>query len=231
MGSPRFVRGGYSELQRRGFPKASRYFEEIEEQWNKHRTTKQKDTSIYKWINYRNKITSQNLKMKFKVLYVASSTYLASCVINQQDRITFKTNTNELILNGFVAESKTYHLETNNEDEAHFLCAVLNSKAIDELIKPLQTRGLWGPRDIHKRPLSLPIPLYNKQDQKHVELSQLSKKCHKQIPEHLLQITSKKIGNIRSEIRKKVEEELKQIDILTKEILIAEDPKIKDLIF
>lgn len=42
--------------------------------------------------------------------------------------------------------------------------------------------------------------------------------------------TSKKIGNIRTDVRKKLSDELKQIDELTKEILIEEEPKIKKLI-
>lgn len=220
----------YADLQRLGYPNASRYFEEVEEKWNKYKTKKQKNTTIYKWINFRNKISNQNLTKKFKILYVASSTYLAACIVELDKEIIYKTDSGNILLNGFIAESKTYHFETDKKDEAHYLCAILNSKTIDDLIKPLQTRGLWGPRDIHKRPLSLPIPVFNIKDTTHKKLSKLSQTCQNKVPEYLDQIKSKQVGSIRTEIRKKLKNELEQIDKLTKEAIIKEDPKIKKLI-
>jgi hypothetical protein len=218
---------GYQDLQKLGYIKSSKYFEEVEQLWNNNKTVKQKDTSIYKWINFRNKISNQNLNKKFKVLYVASSTYLAASIIKQDGNITYKTNSKNIQLNGFIAESKTYHFETDNKNEADYICAVLNSKIIDDLIKPLQTRGLWGPRDIHKRPLTLPIPLFNIKNQKHNKISELSQICQDKTSTYLDQMKDKGVGSVRTEIRKRLKDELDLINNLVKEILIEEDPMIK----
>jgi hypothetical protein len=224
------ISNDYSDLQKNGYPKAARYFEEVEQLWNKYKTEKQKDTSIYKWINFRNKISTQNLNKKFKILYVASSTYLAACVIEQGNGSKYKTNSRNIPLNGFIAESKTYNFETDNKDEADYLCAILNSKVIDNLIKPLQTRGLWGPRDIHKRPLTLPIPIFNSKDKQHKKICDLSLLCQNKVPIYLDQIKMDGVGSIRTEIRKKLKNELEEIDVLVKQILINEDPKITKLL-
>jgi hypothetical protein len=219
----------FEELQKLGFPKTARYFEEVELHWKKNSTDKQKDTSIYQWINYRNKICNQNFSTKYNVLYVASSTYLASCIVDQTDEINYEMNDLKIKLNGFVAESKTYYFETDDYEEANFLCAILNSKTLDDLIKPLQTRGLWGPRDIHKRPLSLPIPNFNKKDPDHSKLAELSNICCKKIPQILKNIDAKMIGSIRREVRNQLSAELTQINELTKKIMFKEDSSIGKL--
>jgi hypothetical protein len=219
----------FQDLQKLGYIKSSKYFEEVEHLWNQNKTQKQQNTSIYKWINYRNKITDQNLNKKFKVLYVASSTYLAANIVEQDKTLSYKINSKEIHSNGFIAESKTYYFETDARLEADYLCAVLNSKTIDNLIKPLQTLGLWGPRDIHKRPLTLPIPLFNAKNENHKKISELSKICQNKTTRYLIEINNKEVGRVRKEIREKLKDELTQIDDLVKKILIDEDVKIKEL--
>ena len=217
------------EIQLDGFPKASQYFEEVEELWNKNKTTSQKNTTIYDWINYRNKISEQNLKKKYKVLYTASSTYLTACVINQTEKMYYKSTSIKIELNGFIAESKTYYFETDDANEAYYLCAILNSKIIDELIKPLQTRGLWGPRDIHKRPLLIPIPIYNHNNLNHKKLSKLSQICHKCVLEYN-KSNNRSIGIMRNKIRIMLQDKMNEINTITKNILIDEEPDIVKII-
>ena len=219
----------YKELQIAGFTKAAKYFENIEELWAKHSTTKQKTMPIYKRLDYRRGMSKQNLKRKYKVLYVASSTYLTSCIIDQTKKLYYKTKSIKLNLKGFIAESKTYYFETDDYDEAHFLCAILNSKIIDELIKPLQTQGLWGPRDIHKRPLLIPIPIYDSSNSIHKKLSELSETCHIKSSKYKNEIIINKIGTVRRDIRIMLSDELNVINNLTKKALIEEDPSIKKL--
>lgn len=213
----------YSELQQKSFMYASSYFENAEIKWLKHATDKSKKMSIYQRLNYQRGITNQKIKGVFKVLYVASSTYLASCVVNTKQETKIDKNGINVNLNGFVAESKTYYFETNNEDEAYYLSSILNSKSVDLIIKPLQTRGLWGERDIHKRPLLLPIPLFSNSNPNHKKLADLGKICHNKTPQMLSEIHTKKIGNLRSEIRKNLQIELDEIDSLTKKTLTEYD--------
>jgi len=71
------------------------------------------------------------------------------------------------LLNGIIVESTLYHYETISADEAFYLASLLNSSILDELIKPMQSKGEFGERDIHKKPLEYPIPRYRPEDPVH----------------------------------------------------------------
>src|SRR5665213_2132922 len=77
----------------------------------------------------------------------------------------------------FVAEHKTYWCEVQSDAEAHFLCAFLNSDYANEQIKSFQSRGLFGPRDIHKTIVKLPFPRFDAKRPEHVALAALGGKC------------------------------------------------------
>ncbi len=204
-----------NELQRDGDLNAAKYFETIEKQWMNNATAKSKKMTPYRRLNYNNGITSQNSSKIYKVLYVASSTYLASCVIDTSDKKLFLDNY-KIKLNGFVAESKTYLFETNSEDEAYYLSSILNSKVLDDKIKPFQTRGLWGARDIHRRPLLFPIPKFDPKTYDHLELAKLGKKCSEKVPEIVKKFKMSGIGKLRSLIRKELMEIEKINEIVNK---------------
>lgn len=76
-----------------------------------------------------------------------------------------------------MVDHKTYWYAANSEDEAAYLAAVLNSDAVNDAIKPFQARGLMGERHIHKKPLELPLRMYNDADALHVELAAMGKKA------------------------------------------------------
>jgi hypothetical protein len=219
----------FVELQKSDYINASNYFKEVEQKWKENATTKSKKMTTYQRLNFRKGITRQNFNIKFKVIYVASSTYLASSVVDMTNSIIRKEGEQEIQLGGFIAESKTYFYETNNEFEAYYLCAILNSKTVDNIIKPMQTRGLWGPRDIHKRPLLLPIPEFNKKNKHHKQLSALGIECNKKTPAILANLKLRSIGLVRSEVRKQLNQELYQIDELVKMIMCEEDPTISNV--
>jgi len=154
------------------------YLRNIEELWNEKTLTK---NNIYFIINFRNKLTNQNPQYQFKVLYIASGTYLTSTIVNCLQKKINSDNI-EIETNGFVADVTTYYFETNNADEAYYLVAILNSRILNKLIKPLQSQGAFGPRDIHKLPLKFPIPKFNSTNIDHKKLVLLSKSCTKKVP-------------------------------------------------
>jgi hypothetical protein len=59
------------------------------------------------------------------------------------------------------------------EQEGHYLCAILNSDVVADRIGKLQSRGLFGTRDIDMLPWRLPIPRYDGDVPAHSELSAL----------------------------------------------------------
>jgi hypothetical protein len=187
---------------------------------NKKETTRE---NIYQWFDYRRKLTSQRPTGLYKVLYDESGTHVAACVMDATQRETLRAE--GLPVNGFINDTKTYAYETANAGEAHYLCAILNSAFVDAAIKPYQTRGQWGERDIHRRPLEiLPFPRYDPADTLHQQLADISKACHAKVAAFAPQMTKGKIGQQRQEVRRILSVELAKIDTLVRKLLGAAAP-------
>ncbi len=210
-----------SEARKRQYIHLAQWLEKVEEEWNKRRGLKAEGMSAVEWLDYRNKLSSQNPKAKFRVLYNTSGTFLCSCVIENK-QIEFDIADQVVQSKGILADYKTYFFETSDIKEAQYLSAFLNAPIINKLIKPMQTRGLWGPRDICKKVLALPIPQYNSTNSNHVRLAELSEACTQKVT-HWLKSgaagTAKSIGVLRRKVREMLSNELNEIDELVKKIL------------
>lgn len=197
----------------------SRYLEKAEGYWQKHATPKSKRMSIYDRLNYQRGVINQRPTSKFRVLYVSSATYMTSCVIRSDERYSFKVDNQAFNDSGFFAESTTYCYDTDSENEAYYLCAILNSATIDDLIKPFQARGDFGERHIHKIPLTFPIPKFDDKNDKHRELAKIGLASHQKVQKVTSSVSLKSIGKIRSTIREQLAIDLDKIDALTRAIL------------
>lgn len=204
-------------LRDNGFTHTANWLEKGQKLWEERRTEKAETrfSRILKRLDYNGLLSSQNPSKRLIVLYNASGTNVVSCVINREEILPFPKST--IKPKGFVSDAKTWFYETNIEDEAHYLCAVLNSNVTNTLVKPLQTRGLWGERDIHRRPLMLPIPKFEEKNAQHLELAGLSQKCHKILQN--VNLGEKSTATARSEARKLVAKEIERIDELVSELL------------
>jgi hypothetical protein len=220
------VENGYElinadEARKRGFIHLANWLEKVEEEWNKRRGAKAKIMSIYERLDRYRGLSKQNPQAKYRVLYVASGTFLCACV--QEDKpIDLEINVQRISVKKFIAESKTYYFETSNSEEAFYLSSILNSPIINEKIKPMQTRGLWGPRDIHKKVLEIPIPRFEPSNKIHRHLAELGKICSQEVYNWIKsggQGKIKSIGILRSKVREMLKEELEKIDLLIRKIL------------
>jgi hypothetical protein len=203
------------------------YLEQAEKAWSE---TAKKDIdgnlnikSPYVRLDYpQRNLTRQTPLGKFKVLYTAATTFLTSCVVTPDDPLYIKVEKKDIRLRAFVAESKTYVLETDNEIEAYYICAILNSKLVDDWIKPLQNKGDWGERDIHKRPLLLPIPTYDETNSTHLSIAQMSKTCRNVVFSNLDKVKSRSIGKDRRVIRDLLKKEMQQMNEFVTRIIKIE---------
>jgi len=219
--------GGYrlldvDDLMRRGYVHVGNWFEKVQELWEKKRTKKAEKTfpRVIDGINYQGLLTIQNPHIRYVVIYNSSGTNLVACVIDKKKLSSFPVGKMELSPKGFIAEKTTQFYETNDEQEAHFLCAVLNSKIVNEAIKPLQPRGLWGERHIMRRPFLCPIPKFDKNDQLQLKLAELSKRCHTKIAS--LKFIKESTAGRRREARKAIKQEVAEIDKLVSQLLGVE---------
>ncbi|MBI4641436.1 MAG: hypothetical protein HY731_12125, partial [Candidatus Tectomicrobia bacterium] len=210
-----------NEARKSGFLHLARWLEKVGEEWVKRRGEKVTQMTIYERLTRVHGLTRQNPHMKYKVVYNKSGTFLTSAVI-ETEPMEFSISEQHLSVHGFIADHNSYYYEVINNLEASYLAAVLNAPIIDKLIKPMQSRGLWGPRDIHKKVLELPIPQFDTTALTHQTLAELGEVCSAKV-EHWLASGSagniKSIGRLRGMVREMLKDELKEIDVLVKEIL------------
>jgi N-6 DNA Methylase len=217
-----------AEAKRRGFAGLSSWLTKVEGIWREIRGDKAGKLDVYERLDWSSTLTGQSPSATFKVVYNASGTNLCAAVIRQGPR-SFRVDGQSLRLNGVVADAKVYRFETEVAEEAYYLAAILNSGLLDKLVKPMQSRGQWGERDFHKKPLEFPIPKFNPENPKHRGLSALAHSCEKKasgmIPGLSVKYTS--VGKMRSTIREALEPELLRIDELVGAIFKKAAPKLE----
>jgi len=145
-------------LRNRGFILMAEWLEKAQRLWSENATKRSlKDyPRIISWLDCMGRLSSQNPKSKYFVLYNTSGTNLVSYVVNKWSLSAFQILKAKISPKGFIAESTTYFYETDDEVEAHYLCAFLNSNVINDAVKPLQSGGLFGERHFSRKAIYAP---------------------------------------------------------------------------
>jgi methylase of polypeptide subunit release factors len=201
----------------------SKWFAEAENVWRRVRA-KKKDYNLYEWLDYEGKLTGQNLKAKYRVVFPGpSSTYLVSTVL-PHERLTIKAEDTRIPLRGLVIDHALLRYETEDENEAYYLSSMLNATTIDRIIKPFQSTGKGGAQNIHKKPLELPIPRYNQKNPLHRELSKRGRECAGIVDAELQKMAAEyeSVGTIRRVVKERIAHQLSEIDDLAKKVLHEE---------
>jgi len=202
------------QLINEGELKAWRWYEATETIWKMNRTEKNKKINSTDYLNWMNKLTDQNLNKRYLTLYSASAKDANALVVDRQT-LDFE----------FIVESKTYVYYTNNKQEADYLAAILNSSIPNKQIKDFQTKGLFGPRDVHKKILDIYFSKYDESDPQHRRLSELSSRCSEKVKTFVENNPLQKdlsvfaLGKLRIEIKNHLSQELKEIDALVEIIM------------
>ena len=202
----------------KGFLGLADWLTKTQEAWVSRRKEKAKRGDAISWLNYRNKLTDQNPSAKYVVLYPKSATFLCAATIPLRE-LRQTVGQQQITLRRFVADYVTYYFETESRDEARYLTAVLNAPCVDTLIKPMQARGLWGPRDIVKKVWELPIPQFQATKGSHLRLAEITAACEEKVRATGPALQQQSIGRARSAIRESLKEELGEIDALVQPLL------------
>ena len=149
-------------LRKQGFRGIAKWMMKVEEIWEEKRGDKADRQSIYERLDYQKELTVQSVSSRYLVLYNAAGTNLSAVALDR----------NHLPIS-FIVEHKLYWAPCSSEQEADYLTAILNSDSINIAIKPFQSTGLMGERDIEKKVLDLPFPSFNPEMQKHRDLASL----------------------------------------------------------
>ncbi|MGB9854535.1 MAG: HsdM family class I SAM-dependent methyltransferase [Candidatus Bathyarchaeales archaeon] len=203
-------------LESAKFIHAAEWFRKAQKIWEERRTGKseQRFPKLIDRLDYNGLLTSQQPRKRYIVLYNATGTNLVSCVIDRLSLPAFKFQNGEINPAGFVVDVKTWFYETNDEMEAYYLSSIFNSDVINKIIKPLQPRGLFGARAIHRRPLLFKIPKFDVHQSTHSGLSEIAKSCH----EDLERVVLPK-NKARRHVRKNFKEEIAKINDLVLQLL------------
>ncbi len=201
-----------SRARQAGWLGLAAWLARCEQEWQTGRGPKSGRTDIYGWLDYRRKLSRQHPR-RWVVLYGTSGTNLCGCVVDTKDPSADATG-RPLRLAGFAAESTTYHHSTPTQAEAHFLAAILNSPLLDQLVKPLQSRGLWGERHLHKKLWEFPVPLFDPDDDTHTALAALAAQAATKVGKWLAHGAepTHSLAHLRGTARSLVAEELHTID-------------------
>lgn len=189
---------------------AAQWMQEVEKKWIENRSSEDRD--IYQRLNYNNTLESQLLWAKNIVIYNTSGTNLTAALVHPHDKIS------GLPINGFVSDAVTYFYYPKNEEEGHFLSAILNSTVVNNIIKEYQPQGLFGARHIHRRPFeACPIPLFNEQDKAHLKLFELGREA-RIIAYKYAEYLEGPVGRMRTEMRRLLRPQLEKINELVEKI-------------
>ena len=137
------------------------------------RTDRTPSGTVIDYLNTQGKL-ARELPRSPRVVWGKGGTYVRAAVVRGDVQ-----EVHGLPVNGFVVDLNQYELTCASEDEAHYLCAMLNSTPVNERITEHQTRGQFGARDIHRRPFELvPIPRFDPDDTDHAALVTISRASH-----------------------------------------------------
>jgi len=207
------------ELRKEGYAFMAGWLEKVQKTWEERASKRSllQHPRVVSYIDYMGLLSSQNPNKRYVVLYNTSGKDLASCIVDRQSLLPLKVENFAIEPRGFVADKKTIFYETDDEMEAHYLCAILNSDVVNEAIKPYQTKGLFGERDIVRRPFMLPIPKFDPNNPIHRRLAELSKTCHEKASK--IRLTKRGVAARRKEVRDALKAEIAEINKLVSQLL------------
>lgn len=139
------------------YPGLANWWRRAEDTWTHNRSSER--LSLNAQIDYQNKLTRQLHTPKHRIVYTKSGLYMAAAIISAPDAII---------------DHKLYWGSAASAEEARFLVSILNSATLTNLVRPMQGRGMYNPRDFDKYVFNLPIPVYDSSETSHRQLVSLS---------------------------------------------------------
>lgn len=131
------------------------WWNQAEEVWESNRSSDK--LSLIQQLDYMSKLTNQYPIPPRRVIYNTAGMHVAAA---------------KLFAPQGVVNSDLYWCAVGSENEANYLCAILNSPVTTEFVRPLMSYGK-DERHVHKHIWKLSIPDFDANDVNHVRLSEL----------------------------------------------------------
>jgi type I restriction-modification system DNA methylase subunit len=218
-------KGGLSKIKLRdhkemfaaGDVDSATWFAQASQYWEKNKTgnASASGMTLLKRLDFQRGLTEQNLNDRYVVIFNRSAQDGNACVVDRSEL--------DLL---FIVDFAAYCFTTTIPDEAHFVCAFLNSGYTNTKIKEFQSRGLFGARDVTKKILDVPFPKFNRQNDDHISLAALSLAAAKASEIIVgngapLDLEPRALGRLRRTIRLQLKSHFEGIDKLVEKISLS----------
>jgi len=211
-----------AQAKHQGYLGLASWLEGAEAIWQERRGEKAQKMSIYERLDRYKGITQQRVRARFRVLYPDMTRVLVGAVTTEDDLIS-RSASLCLQPRGLIVESMLYCYETEDEGEASYLEALLNSVGVDSLLKTFRRRQQFNVPHIHSKIWEFPIPLYEKSNDDHVRLSALAVESRSKVRTFLTSVSGEirqgSLGRLRRLIREKLQPQIAEIDSIVSKIL------------
>jgi len=190
------------EAANRGHPLLSEWMRQAEGHWAALGRGAERTPTVGRRLDFGRGLTAQFRRdRRYWVLYAASATYLAAAVLDTDRGVVLAADGGPMLAAGLAVDAKVYWYATDSREEALYLCAWLNSPVVDAAIKSRQSRGLFGPRDIHKLPLELPLPRFNPKHARHLEMARCAEEAAAKAAAIAPSVKTRSLGALRRALR------------------------------
>ena len=198
-------------LNATGYREFAKWVRRAEALWEEKREDKAGRMTALEWLDYQGKLTAQDLRQQHLVLYNAAGTNVSAAHLNRR---SFGLRV--------LVDHKMYWAAFADPSEADYVAGILNSETVNERIKPFQSTGLLGERDIHKKLLELPIPLYSSAFKDHRKLAELGAEAAATAAEIVKSASfpaASSLARQRGAVRLALKDTLTEIDFIVRKLL------------
>lgn len=165
------------------------------------------------WLTRRNKLVDQTSQpIRHLVLYGAGGSNTCAAVTS--------TTNSEF---PFVNDQTLYAWDAPSENEAWYVCGMVNSRPVNDAIKDYQPSGDYGEQHVHKLPLTI-IPQFDPSNHAHIGLAKEAKRLASVVrqlctenPNYMN--TAKSLASRRLSLSRALEPELGQLNELAITVL------------
>lgn len=165
--------------------------------------------TLLEQIDYRRKLTNQFPAPAHRVVVTHSGMHVTACRVTAPDA---------------VVEHQLDWAAVRSEEEGLFLITILNSPLTTEAATPFMTSGKGGGRHIGKSLWNVLVPLYDPDDEDHVQLVSLGREAEDFVGG--LELPEQQHGRLRGIVRDALVEEglMERVNEKVREVIRPQDP-------
>ncbi|MFX1255469.1 MAG: class I SAM-dependent DNA methyltransferase [Promethearchaeota archaeon] len=189
--------------------KAKKHFEFLDHEYQKRQKEGAVAKNLWSLLNYHNNLSTSRQKASLKVVYNSTGGSVKSAIVRNQnkDQIT-------------IIDTKLYFMPTDNEDEAYYLCGILNAPCVTEDVKKRGSTGAGGGlRNVHKVPLTFNIPSFDEKQYHHQKIAEKARQVEKQVQD-IIEGWNKpfRFLALRNYILKQLQKSFEELNVLVLEL-------------